>query len=270
MASPRRARARRITRKSAAEIALMGEAGRIVALALQRMAETAAPGVTTLDLDRVAEATIRGEGGEPCFNGQRVGDRVYRWAICASVNDAVVHGIPSERVVLQAGDIVGLDVGVRYQGYHGDAALTLAIGEIDEDARRLLAITREGLARSIEAAQVGRRVFHVAQAVQEYVEAAGFSAVRELCGHGVGQSMWEPPNVPNVATVPHPDLEVVLRPGMTLALEPMINEGRAEVRTDADGWTVRTADGRRSAHFEHTIVITRDGPVILTKCEGAA
>lgn len=245
----------------------MRDAGRIVALALRRMAELAGVGVNTLDLDIAAAETIREAGGEPSFNGQRVGDRVYRWTICASVNDAVVHGIPSEDVVLREGDIVGVDVGVCYEGYHGDAAMTLAIGEIDEDARHLMDVTKRSRDLGIEAAQTGNTVGHVADAVETYVEQHGFTAVRELCGHGIGRSMWEPPNVPNVASVPHADLELVLRPGMTIAIEPMINEGRAEVRTDRDGWTVRTADGRRSAHFEHTVAISRKGPIILTTLE---
>jgi methionyl aminopeptidase len=245
----------------------MREAGRIVAQALKRMSEVAAPGVSTYDLDAAAEETIREAGGEPCFNGQAVGDRVYRWTICASVNDAVVHGIPSRDVVLRDGDIVGIDVGVRYEEYHGDAAVTLAIGEIDDRARRLMEVTERSRDLGIEAAQVGSTVGDVARVVEGYVTQAGFSAVRELCGHGIGRSMWEPPNVPNVASVPNNDLNLTLRPGMTIAIEPMINEGRPDVRTDEDGWTVRTADGTRSAHFEHTVAVTRDGPVILTALE---
>ncbi len=255
------------TRKNRAEIELMRAAGRIVALALKRVAAAAAPGVSTKQLDRIAEETIRGEGAEPCFMGQRLGNLVYPATICASINDAVVHGIPSDEVVLHEGDIVGVDVGARLDGYHGDSAITVMIGEVAPEVRRLVEVTQASLMAGIRAARSGNVVGDISRAVQEYVEAQGFSVVLDLVGHGIGREMWEPPNVPNFIRPSHPDHSVALLPGMALAIEPMINAGGSAVRTDRDGWTVRTVDGLPSAHFEHSIAITKGEPIILTQCE---
>jgi len=254
----RRARGRKILLKSEEELALMRRAGQIVALTLDRLAEAAAPGITTKELDRIADATIRSFGAVPSFY------KLYGYPanICVSVNDEVVHGIPGDRA-LRSGDIVSFDVGATLDGMIADAATTVAVGTISRDADQLLRVTQEALSRGIAQARPGNRVAAISAAVQRHVEAHGYSVVRKLVGHGVGRAMHEPPHVPNFldgSEAASPEL----MPGMTLAIEPMVNQGTWQVVQDDDGWTYRTRDGSLSAHFEHTIAVTGEGYRILT------
>jgi len=247
--------------KSPDEIDKMSRASRIVAEVLEALRHQIKPGVTTGDLDGFAEKFILDRGGRPAFKGYQVRDQVYRHALCVSVNEAVVHGIPSGRV-LKEGDIVGLDVGVVVDGYYGDAAITVPVGVITEQARRLLQVTEEALHKGIAQAVVGNRISDISHAVQTHAEAASFSVVTEFVGHGIGRKLHEEPQVPNYG---EPGKGPRLKPGMTLAIEPMVNLGRPETAHLADGWTAVTRDGSLSAHFEHTIVVTEAGPRILTK-----
>jgi methionyl aminopeptidase len=247
----------RIELKSADAIARLREASLVVHAVLRELAAAAVPGVTTLELDRLAEARCRAAGAEPAF----LGYHGFPASVCISVNDEVVHGVPSARRVLRDGDIVGLDFGVVRGGWYGDAAVTVPVGRVTEAARRLLEVTREALHRGIAAARPDGRVGDIAAAVQGHVEPRGFSVVRDFVGHGIGRRLHEPPQVPNYGTR---GTGPRLRPGMVLAIEPMVNAGGAEVRTLDDGWTAVTLDGRLSAHFEHTIVITENGPEILS------
>jgi methionyl aminopeptidase len=238
------------------EIEKIRRAGRIVAEVLRDLREMAQPGVTTRELDRYAEAKIRARGGIPTFKGYRG----FPASICTSINEEVVHGIPSDRK-LCAGDIVGIDCGVTLDSYVADAAITVPVGEVSEEVQRLLRVTEEALYRAIEQARVGNRLYDISYAVQSYAEAHGYSVVRDFCGHGVGRQMHEDPQVPNFGT---PGRGLRLRPGLVLAIEPMLNMGTHEVEIADDGWTVRTVDRKLSAHFEHTIAITERGPIILT------
>jgi len=247
--------------KSPDEIDKMSRASRIVAQVLEALRHQIKPGVTTGDLDGFAEKFILDRGGRPAFKGYQVRDQVYRHTLCVSVNEAVVHGIPSGRV-LKEGDIVGLDVGVVVDGYYGDAAITVPVGVITEQARRLLQVTEEALHKGIAQAVVGNRISDISHAVQTHAEAASFSVVTEFVGHGIGRKLHEEPQVPNYG---EPGKGPRLKPGMTLAIEPMVNLGRPETAHLADGWTAVTRDGSLSAHFEHTIVVTEAGPRILTK-----
>jgi methionyl aminopeptidase len=247
--------------KSPDEIDKMSRASRIVAEVLEALRHQIKPGVTTGDLDGFAEKFILDRGGRPAFKGYQVRDQVYRHTLCVSVNEAVVHGIPSGRV-LKEGDIVGLDVGVVVDGYYGDAAITVPVGVITEQARRLLQVTEEALHKGIAQAVVGNRISDISHAVQAHAEAASFSVVTEFVGHGIGRKLHEEPQVPNYG---EPGKGPRLKPGMTLAIEPMVNLGRPETAHLADGWTAVTRDGSLSAHFEHTIVVTETGPRILTK-----
>lgn len=242
--------------KSAAEIAAMRRAGRIVAECHARLREWVVPGVTTQELDEKVEALIVSRGGVPSFKGYRG----YPAATCISVNEQVVHGIPGPRR-LQEGDIVGIDIGVMLDGFHGDAAYTYPVGKIDEEAQRLLKVTEEALYKGISAMRVGGRLSDISHAIQSHVEAAGFSVVRQFVGHGIGRQMHEDPQVPNFGP---PGRGVRLRPGLTLAIEPMVNAGSYEVKVLDDGWTVVTVDGKPSAHFEHTVALTEDGVEVLT------
>jgi len=255
----RRPRAREIILKSEAEIAHMHRAGQIIALTLERLAQAAVPGVTTMELDRLAEASIRSFGAIPTF--YKLYD--YPANICVSINDEVVHGIPGERA-LQAGDIVSFDVGATVEGMIADAATTVAVGPISPDAKQLLRVTREALYKGIEQARPGNRVCDISAAIQRHVEAHGCSVVRKLVGHGVGRAMHEPPHVPNFVEPRGAD-SPELKPGMTLAIEPMVNAGGWQVIQRDDGWTYRTRDGSLSAHFEHTIALTGEGCDILTE-----
>lgn len=246
--------------KSPDEIAKMSRASRVVAEVLEALRHQVKPGVTTAALDRFAEQFIIERGGVPAFKGYQVRDQVFRHALCVSVNEAVVHGIPSGRA-LKEGDIVGLDVGVVVDGYYGDAAITVPVGVITEQARRLLQVTEEALHKGIAQAVVGNRISDISHAVQTHAEAASFSVVTEFVGHGIGRKLHEEPQVPNYG---EPGKGPRLKPGMTLAIEPMVNLGRPETAHLADGWTAVTRDGSLSAHFEHTIVVTEAGPRILT------
>lgn len=247
--------------KSSDEIDKMSRASRIVAEVLEALRDQAKPGVMTEELDRFAEKFIRERGGIPAFKGYQVRDQVYRHTLCVSVNEEVVHGIPSKRV-LKEGDIVGLDLGVVVDGYYGDAAITVPVGAISEQVRRLLQVTEESLHKGIAKAIVGNRISDISHAVQAHAEAASFSIVTEFVGHGIGRKLHEEPQVPNYG---EPGRGPRLKSGMTLAIEPMVNMGRPETAHLADGWTAVTRDGSLSAHFEHTIVVTEAGPRILTK-----
>ncbi|HDH10144.1 MAG TPA: type I methionyl aminopeptidase [Chloroflexi bacterium] len=244
--------------KSPRELALMRRAGRIVARVLDRFREVVRPGITTAELEEVALQIIEREGGIPSFKGYRG----YPAAICASINEEVVHGIPSPKRVLKEGDIVSLDVGAIYKGYHGDAAITLPVGAVSEEVQRLLEVTQGALHAGIAQAHPGNRLGDISAAIQRYVESRGFNVVREYTGHGIGQEMHEEPQIPNFGP---PNRGPRLRPGMTMALEPMVTAGDWRTRTLSDGWTVVTADGSLSAHFEHTIAITDGEPEILTR-----
>jgi len=242
------------------EVEAIRAAAQVVASTLQLMRREVRAGVTTSELDRLAEEFIRSQGGRPSFKGYRG----FPASICSSVNDQVVHGIPGPRE-LKDGDIVGIDVGVELEGYHGDAAWTFPVGEVSDEAKRLLQVTREALAMGIAQARPGGRIGDISHAVQSHVEAAGFSVVRELVGHGIGREMHEEPQVPNYGP---PGRGPRLMVGQVLAIEPMVNIGGAEVVTGSDGWTIATRDGSLSAHFEHTVAVGATGPVILSDPDG--
>ncbi len=247
--------------KSAADLDRMRQAGRVAALAIGDVARAVAPGVTTAELDRLAEASIRDRGGTPSFKHYRG----YPASICTSINDEVVHGIPGPRV-LQPGEIVSIDLGVHMDGFHADVATTAAVGDVPPRVRRLLEVTEHALAEGITQARPGQTLGDVGWAIQSVVEAAGFSCVRDFAGHGIGRALHEEPQVPNLG---RPHTGPRLTPGMTLAIEPMVNMGAADVYIEGDGWTVRTRDRSLSAHAEHTVAVTPDGPEILTRLGGA-
>ncbi len=251
---------RQIVLKSPREIEIMREAGRINALALQAVREAARPGVTTAELDAVAEEVIRSHGAIPAFKGYP-GPYPYPATITVSINDELVHGIPSKQRRLREGDIVSIDCGTVYKGYVGDSAFTMGIGEISPEAQRLLEVTERALYIGIEQMRPGNRVGDVSAAIQRYVESHGYHVTREYTGHGVGREMHEGPSVPNYGT---PGRGVMLRVGMVIALEPMVLIGTPKTRVLPDKWTVVSADGSLTAHFEHTVAITEDGPDILT------
>ncbi len=245
--------------KSERELEIMAEGGKILAGTHAALRQAVKPGVTTAELDKVAERFIRSHtGATPAFKG------LYGFpgSICVSINEEIVHGIPSKKRVLREGDIVSLDVGVGYKGLVTDAAITLPVGAIDETSQRLLDVTRASLEAGIAAARAGNQVGDIGAAVQAVVEAAGFSVVRELVGHGVGTEMHEEPQIPNYGK-PHRGTK--LNPGLTIAIEPMVNVGGHAIKTLADRWTIVAADGSRSAHFEHTVAITENGPRVLTR-----
>ncbi len=235
----------------------MWAANKVVAGVLEELRTLAAPGMTTAELDAAVEARVRKAGGTPAFKGYHG----YPATLCASVNDEVVHGIPSGRK-LASGDLVSLDVGVLLDGYYGDSAITLGIGTISEEAAALLRVTQEALELGIAQARVGARVSDIGHAVQRHVEERGFSVVREFVGHGIGTKLHEEPQIPNYG---EPGRGPRLAEGMVLAIEPMVNVGKAAVRVLADGWTAVTRDGSLSAHFEHTVAVTGDGPEVLTR-----
>ena len=244
--------------KTSRELRLMKEAGAIAAGALKAAGDAVQPGITTYELNRIAHKFIKDAGAYPTF----LGYNGYPAAACISINDVVIHGIPSKKQTVRAGDIVSIDIGATFNGYVGDNAATFAAGEISPEAKRLSDTTREALYKGIEAAVAGNRLGDIGDAVQSYCEERGYSVVRTFTGHGVGTQMHEDPSVPNFGT---PGRGLRLVPGMTIAIEPMVNMGTHEVKQLSDGWTIKTKDGRLSAHFEHTIAITADGPVILTK-----
>ena len=249
-----------ISLKSAHELSLMREAGRIVAEVLGRIRETVAPGVCTSDLEKIADQIIVGKyNATPSFKGYRG----FPGMVCASINEEIVHGIPGPRV-LNEGDIVSVDVGVIYKGYHGDSAITVGVGEIDAESQRLMDVTAKSLQVGIATAEAENWTTDISKAIQDYVEGQGYSVVREYTGHGIGRQMHEDPQIPNYHE-PRIGGRVRLRPGMTFALEPMVNIGGWRTRVLDDKWTVVTADGKRSAHFEHTVAVTKNGPEILTR-----
>ncbi len=253
-----------IVLKSKAEIALMQEAGRIVARVHEAMQNMIRPGVTTADLDAKAEAIIRMHDAVPAFLGYpHTGKNDYPASICASVNEELVHGIPSQKRWLEEGDIISIDVGAIYQGWVGDSAWTYPVGKVDESSQQLMAATEGSLWAGIAQARPGKHLADISQAIAEHVVARGFAVVREYTGHGVGRRMHEEPQVLNFVPA-GAGRGPKLRPGMTLALEPMVNAGTWRTKVLRDGWTVVTADGKRSAHFEHTIALTEGEPEILT------
>ena len=243
--------------KSPAQIAHMREAGRILVDAFRMCRDLVKPGVSTLEIDREVETLIRDRKAKPAFKGYRG----FPATICASINEEVVHGIPAPRRRLREGDIIGLDLGAIVEGYYADAAVTLPVGEVTDEARRLLDVTRESLDRAIAECRPGRRLGDVSVTVQRHVEAAGFGVVRAFVGHGIGRALHEDPQVPNFG---EPGRGPLLRVGMVLALEPMVTMGHWEVRVLADRWTAVTADGSLAAHFEHTVAVTEQGPDVLT------
>ena len=246
-----------ITIKSAREIELMKEAGRILEIVHEEMAKALRPGMSTLEIDKLGEEVIRSYGCTPSFlnyNG-------YPASVCVSVNDEVVHGIPSSKRIIKEGDIVGLDAGVIYKGYHSDAARTHAIGEVSEEAKKLIRVTRESFFEGIKYAKEGNYLFEISAAIGKYARERGYGVVRDLCGHGIGAQLHEAPEIPNYEMGRG---GVRLRKGMTLAIEPMINIGTHEVEWLDDDWTVVTADGSLSAHYENTVLITEGEPVLLT------
>jgi methionyl aminopeptidase len=247
-----------IYKKSADEIATMRAAGVIVSDTLARLQEAIRPGISTADLDEIAERSISGAGAIPSFKGYRG----FPAAICTSPNDMIVHGIPSSRVILEEGDVISLDVGAFHKGFHADSAWTFSVGEVSDEAAQLLKVTEEALNAGIGQCRAGNRIGDIGHAVEAVALAAGLSVVKEYVGHGVGRSLHEEPQVPNYGS---PGRREPLAPGMTLAIEPMLNAGGPETEVLSDGWGVVTADGSLSAHFEHTVAITADGCEILTR-----
>jgi methionyl aminopeptidase len=243
--------------RSQAEIARMRAANQLVADVLAELEADVAPGVTTADLDRLAERLVKDAGAEPAFKGYRG----YPATLCASVNEEVVHGIPSASRTLREGDIVSLDIGVKVSGFYGDAAVTVPVGRVPEETATLLRVTNESLERAIAQVRVGGRLSDIGHAVQEWVEAHGFSIVREFVGHGIGERLHEDPQIPNYGPAGRGPK---LAEGMVLAIEPMVAMGRPETRVLGDGWTAVTRDGSLAAHFEHTVAVTSDGPLVLT------
>ena len=246
-----------VTIKSPREIELMREAGRILAITHEELGKALRPGMSTLDIDRLGEEIIRSHGCIPSFKDYNG----YPASICVSVNDEVVHGIPSKHRIIREGDIVSLDAGLIYEGYHSDAARTHAVGEISPEAKKLIEVTRQSFFEGIKYAKAGHHLHEISKAIGDYAESFGYGVVRDLCGHGIGTSLHEDPQIPNFS---QRSRGIRLQPGMTLAIEPMINIGRPEVRWLDDDWTVVTEDGSLSAHYENTILITEGEPEILT------
>lgn len=243
--------------KSKKEIELMREAGKIVAETHELLKEAITPGISTLELDKIAEENIRKYNAIPSFKGYGG----FPASICASINEQVVHGIPGEQIVKE-GDIISIDIGAYYKGYHADAAKTHGVGIISEEDRKLIEVTKESFYEGIKFAKLGYRLSDVSHSIQAHIEKHGFSVVRDLVGHGVGTELHEDPQVPNYGP---PGKGPRLKEGMVIAIEPMVNAGRYHVKTLSDGWTIVTIDGKKSAHYEHTIAITEDEPLILTK-----
>ena len=244
--------------KSQREIEIMARGGKILAETVKLMERSVKPGMTTADLDALADEFIRSHAGAtPSFKG------LYNFpaSICSSINHEIVHGIPSRKRVLYEGDVLSIDVGVQYEGYHTDSATTVAVGHVNDESRQLLQVTRDALDAGVAAAKPGNHLGDIGAAIQAVVEAAGFSVVRDLVGHGIGTGFHEEPQVPNYGK---PNRGIRLVPGLTIAIEPMVNVGKPGIRTMPDKWTVVTIDGKRSAHFEHTVAITESGPRVLT------
>jgi methionyl aminopeptidase len=249
----------RIVRKSPQEIEKMRRSGQIVRQILNHLKGMVAPGTSTMDLEKAAEKMITDSGAKPAFKGYYG----YPCVLCTSINEEIVHGIPSEKRVLKAGDIVSIDCGVVFDGYYGDAAITVPVGEqVTAEVKKLLEVTEASLYKGIEQAKIGNTVGHVGSAIQKHVEGAGFSVVREFVGHGIGTKLHEAPQIPNFGKKGQ---GAELTDGMVLAIEPMVNSGRPEARVLSDKWTAVTVDGSYSAHFEHCVAVTKQGPVILTQ-----
>ncbi|MDD5544050.1 MAG: type I methionyl aminopeptidase [Acidobacteriia bacterium] len=244
--------------KSQSEIEKMRRASMIVHDILEDLRQAVKPGMSTSELDAIAERKTRESGARPAFKGYRG----YPKSLCTSINQEVVHGIPSERRVLKEGDIIGLDYGVIVEGYFGDAAITVPVGTVNGSLKKLLQVTEESLELGIAQVRPGHRISDIGSAVQQHAEASGFSVVREFCGHGIGTALHEDPQIPNYGTPGHGP---ILKEGMVLALEPMINEGTFQVKILEDQWTAVTVDGRNSAHFEHTVAVTHNGPWVLSR-----
>ncbi len=251
-----------IVLKSARELVYMRAAGKIVAQTLMRLRDAVRPGVSTLDLDRLAHESVAKAGAKAAF----LGYRGYPASLCASINDEIVHGIPRRDRVLQEGDIISLDFGAIYQGYVGDSAITVPVGKVSAEAAKLLQVTEEALEKGIAQARPNNHLGDISAAIQRHAEAAGFSVVKKYVGHGIGRAMHEPPEVPNFVVPGRRG--PVLKPGLVLAIEPMVNTGTSETVELDDGWTVMTADGGLSAHFEHTVAITNGEPDVLTRRTG--
>jgi methionyl aminopeptidase len=245
-----------IVLKTPAELSIMHRANALVHETLALVAEAARPGVSTRDLDEIAEQHLRSRNAQPAFKGYRG----YPATLCTSINDVIVHGIPSPKILLAEGDILSIDCGAVYDGFVGDAAVTIPIGKVAPEAERLMRVTSECLERAVVIVQPGKRLSDVGHEVQRHAEAAGYSVVRELCGHGIGRAMHEDPQVANYGP---PGRGPELRPGLVLAIEPMVNVGSPEVDVDDDGWTARTEDGKLSAHFEYSVAVTENGPWVL-------
>lgn len=250
--------------KSQKEIQALAEGGRKLAEILQKVVEAVRPGVTTKELDSIAEVLISSSGGTPSFKGYNAfgARRAYPASLCTSINDEVVHGIPSEKRVLKEGDIIGLDIGMKYKGLYTDMALTVGVGKVDADSKKLMDATQSALEKGIAEVRPGAYIGDIGEVIQTYVEGYGFGVVRELVGHGVGHAVHEEPEVPNFGKR---GKGIRLAEGMVLALEPMVTAGKHHVVLADDEWTWKTADGSRSAHFEHTVVVTKGGVTVLTK-----
>ena len=246
-----------ITIKSEREILLMKEAGRIVALAHQEVEKHVRPGISTYELDQIVEKVIRENNAVPSFKGYGG----FPGSACTSINEQVVHGIPSRRVKLKSGDLISIDIGAYYKGYHGDSAWTYAVGDVSNEIKQLMDVTKNSLFEGLKYAKAGNRLSDISHAVQKYAESFGYSVVRDFVGHGLGKQLHEDPQIPNYGL---PGKGPILKAGMTLAIEPMINMGRKEVKVLRDNWTAVTIDRTPSAHYEHSILITEDGYVILT------
>jgi len=254
-----------IVRKTPAELEKMRQSGLLVWSVLKKLGEMATEGVSTLDLEVAAEKMIADAGARPAFKGyfvQAAGER-YRYVLCTSINDEIVHGMPSAKRVLKRGDILSIDTGVELNGYYGDSALTVAIGEVNEEARRLMRVTMESLELAIQQVRAGNRLFDVCGTVERHVVSNGFSVVREFVGHGIGTKLHEEPQIPNY--VDRKNENPRLKEGMVLAIEPMVNAGGPESKVRGDKWTAVTKDGSYSAHYEHCVAVTENGPWVLTR-----